>query len=566
MVYENVRHGTVITCGWIAGARKYEWVACFQHRRERGVLASRFMVSFGSRRAVLCLLRPESRDHVFSPAAESDKDSSTMATPSKVAFTVRRPTPQSRPSSSGPESDGQFKIPALPRHLRGERSGTGSPLVGSREGSDDDGDAGIVFSNGTIRKNGAKEPDSSDDDDGSVEEELVTEFDHFSVQRCVHPCHASRPGEIELTEVSTCDRFHFCLLASHNLSDKKRKAPEAALVIPSLPNPDWHEAARKRRAATGTHTARSRPSFVPDSARAVTGADGSVGGLGTRDSINSGPQLVGLQVSKRVKAEFEEGDMVRMETTTLVETTEEPKMEVEETEDQRAMRALLAGDDSSSVDIDAIPVPPLTETDALRQDVESLPECATADDYARVPVSAFGLAMLRGMGWSEGTAASKSDKGKKHGLVEPYLPQARPALLGIGAKEQEVLDDGSGKHKKRSKDKRYIPIVRRDGGEESGGSRSGTVSRRTSRSPPGRDGDEHARSRSRNGDRNREGGRDHKERDYDGRARDRDRRKEYGDRDKGGRDDREHDSRRRRDYREDGASDREGRSRRDRER
>lgn len=358
--------------------------------------------------------------------------------------------------------------------------------------------------------------------------------------------------------VSTCDRFHF---ASHNLSDKKRKAPEPALVIPSLPNPDWREAARRRRATTGTHTARSRPSFVPDSARAVTGADGSVGGLGTRDTINSGPQLVGLQVSKRLKAEFEEGDMVRIETSTLVETTEEPKMEVEETEDQKAMRALLAGDDSSCIDIDAIPVPPLTETDALRQDVESLPECATADDYARVPVSAFGLAMLRGMGWSEGTVASKSDKGKKHGLVEPYFPQARPALLGIGAKEQEVLDDGTGKHKKRSKDKRYIPIVRRDGGEESGGSRSGTVSRRSSRSPPARDGDERAsRTRSRNGDRNREGGRDYKERDYGGRARDRDRKKEYSDRDRG---DREYDSRRRRDHREDGAS---NRNRRDRER
>ncbi|KAL4073166.1 DExH-box splicing factor binding site-domain-containing protein [Scleroderma yunnanense] len=459
---------------------------------------------------------------------------------SNVSFTIRRPTPFSRPSSSGPESDGQFKVPALPRHLTGERSATGSPLVGSREGSDDDGDTGIVFSNGATRKNDANEPDSSDDD-ASVEKELVTEFDQFSVQR-----------------------------------DKKRKAPEPALVIPSLPNPDWREAARKRRAATGVHASRSRPFFVPDSARAATGADGSVGGLGTRDSINSGPQLKGLQVNKRVKAEFEEGN-VGMETATLVETTEEQKMKVEETEDQRAIRALLAGGDSSSADVTAIPVPPLTETDALRQDVETLPESATVEDYARVPVSSFGLAMLRGMGWSEGTVASKSEKGKKHGLVEPYLPQARPALLGIGAKEQEAVDDGSVKHKKRAKDKRYIPIVRKDG-EESGGSRSGTVSRRTSRSPVGRDGDEHAnRPRSRHDDRDRKDGRDHggRRKDYDGRDHDRDRRKEYSnrdedrrsgngyrDQDRGERDDRDHDSRRRRDYRED--VDRESRKRRDR--
>ncbi|KAG8221266.1 hypothetical protein J3R82DRAFT_1430 [Butyriboletus roseoflavus] len=45
------------------------------------------------------------------------------------------------------------------------------------------------------------------------------------------------------------------------------------------------------------------PSFVSDSALAKTGTDGSVGGLGTRDTINSGPQLSGLQINKRVKAE-----------------------------------------------------------------------------------------------------------------------------------------------------------------------------------------------------------------------------------------------------------------------
>lgn len=111
-----------------------------------------------------------------------------MSTPSKVSFTVRRPTPLSRPPSSGPESDGQFKIPALPRHMRGERSATGSPLAGSREGSDDD-DTGIVFSNGAVHKGDAREPDSSDDDDTKVQEELVTEFDQFSVQRCVHFIH-----------------------------------------------------------------------------------------------------------------------------------------------------------------------------------------------------------------------------------------------------------------------------------------------------------------------------------------------------------------------------------------
>ncbi|KAI6123425.1 DExH-box splicing factor binding site-domain-containing protein [Pisolithus croceorrhizus] len=436
-----------------------------------------------------------------------------MSATSKVSFTVRRPTPLSRPSSTGPESDGQFKVPALPRHLADARSATGSPLASSREGSDDE-----------------EYEESSDDDGASVEEELVTEFDQFSVQRA---------------------------------SNKKNKAPEpASLVIPSLPNPDWREAARKRRAAAKPNVTRSRPIFVPDSARATTGADGSVGGLGTRDTINSGPQLVGLQVNKKAKVELGQDIVEQTETTTttVVESAHEQSMEVEETEDQRAIRALLAGEDGSAVDIDAIPTPALTETDALRQDVDALPDCATEEDYARVPVSAFGLAMLRGMGWTEGTVASKSDKGKKHGLVEPYLPQARPALLGIGAKEQETLNDGSGKSHKKSKDKRYVPVLRRDGREDSGSSRSGTASRRASRSPPGRTGDEYSKSRSRH-DRNYGDASDRdRRRDYDDREKDRRGDDRYRERDgRRERDERDYDSRRRKDYREDSDRDRHGR-------
>ncbi|KAG1848656.1 Spp2/MOS2, G-patch domain-containing protein, partial [Suillus subluteus] len=77
------------------------------------------------------------------------------------------------------------------------------------------------------------------------------------------------------------------------------------------------------------------------------------------------------------------------------------------------------------------------------QDVADLPDVATIDDYARVPITAFGAAMLRGMGWMDSGAVTSSERVKKNALVEPYLPKSRPALLYIGAKEQEVLDDGS---------------------------------------------------------------------------------------------------------------------------
>ncbi|KAG1817526.1 DExH-box splicing factor binding site-domain-containing protein [Suillus subaureus] len=406
---------------------------------------------------------------------------------SKLSFTVRKP-----PAADDDRASEKFKLSALPRHLSSAASSaSGTPLTGSprtfssREDSDDQEESGIVFADGG-RKD---EPDSSDDEDDRLEDELVTSFNKFGAQRV-------------------------------NGKKPKTKAPTGPLVIPSKPNPDWREAARKRRAGAAR--------FIPDSAKASTGADGSVGGLGTRDTINSGPQLSGIQFGdKKVKID-----------TSTISTDEELNMTaeehvkvdvVEETEDQKALRALLDGDIDSTPQIDSIPVPP-SETDALQQDVADLPDVATIDDYARVPITAFGAAMLRGMGWVDGGAVTSSERAKKNALVEPYLPKSRPALLGIGAKEQEVLDDGSKKKKRRGDEKRYIPLESRNG--------SATVSRRASRSPERRSGGESSRRdddrERRRGDRRREDDRDtRRESDHD-RRRERDR-DDRGDRDRGDR-------------------------------
>ena len=171
---------------------------------------------------------------------------------------------------------------------------------------------------------------------------------------------------------------------------------------------------------------------------------------------------------------------------------EDIKEEEELTEDQQAIRAILAAaknpNQSDEPQIDVIPV---SEEDALRQDLSELHESATLEDYDRVPVSQFGAALLRGMGWTEGTAASrkKGADGKPKGLVEPWLPQARPALLGIGAKKKEVFDDGSGKAGKKFRpDKKYMPLlkVERNGSRNDSEDRdttSGGSSRRRSPSP-----------------------------------------------------------------------------------
>jgi G patch domain/KOW motif-containing protein len=57
------------------------------------------------------------------------------------------------------------------------------------------------------------------------------------------------------------------------------------------------------------------------------------------------------------------------------------------------------------------------------------PDVSTLEDYEKIPIEAFGAALLRGMGWKEGEAVGKN----KNGLLEPILQKPRPHLLGLGA-------------------------------------------------------------------------------------------------------------------------------------
>lgn len=345
-----------------------------------------------------------------------------------VSFTVRRPTPVSRAGSSGIDSDAEptFKVPALPKHLTSNgNSRPSSPLSKSKS------------SLGTRK---FVEPDSSDEEEENVDE-IVTGFDSFGVQRCVSASATFCPGP-QLKEGLLCNR----------LNEKK---PEGPLVIPALANKDWREVARKRKAGD---------IFIPKGGAAKTGADGSVGGLGTRDAINSGPQLAGLvKTEKRMRMDVDDEEV----KSEIVATTIETEVR-EETDDEKAMRALIASasgaDAENELTIGAIPsalnefTRPADEADAFRRDVVTRPDEATLDDYGRTPVEQFGEALLRGMGWKPGQAASR----KRTGPVEPYLPAARPALLGIGAKEREALDDGSKTKKPTRPEKRYVPLIRKE--------------------------------------------------------------------------------------------------------
>lgn len=381
-----------------------------------------------------------------------------MAATSKVSFTIRRPTPVSRAPSSGADSDAApFKVPFLPRHLaNADDSIPGSPLARSATSSPKSSIRSVYYDN--------DQDSSNEDEDDVLRDELVTEFDRFGVQRLPN-----------------------------------KAASQAALVIPAQQNRDWRDLARKRRSAA---------QYVPISAKVQTGKDGSVGGLGMKDTINSGAVLSGLQVKvpQTVKQEDNEAPAL---------VTEDIKMEDgEESEDQRALRALLAETNGIKHDgpmVDIIPTP-ISEADAYKQDVDELPDVATLDDYARVPVSQFGAALLRGMGWKEGTAATRKS-GK--GLVEPYLPAARPALLGIGAKEREVLDDGSRKKVAERPEKRYIPVIKKERDGRPLSAPAGRDERDRSRSPRQRNGVPAATSRQSSPGRRRDDDRHRERRDRD---------------------------------------------------
>ena len=436
---------------------------------------------------------------------------------SNVSFTIRRPSPVSRAASSGPDSDAgsSFKIPLLPSRILlnddSSHSTLGSPLPRSATSSPHPS---------RLAQSHIQHQHDSSDEDSAIEDELVTGFDKFGVQRCVS--FPSPPLQLfQLTKVSPA-------ITNSLNGEKKEKKP---LVIPPLKNKDWRELARKRRNGI---------QYAPPSAAAVTGKDGSVGGLGTKDTINSGPVLSGLQVKQKAVISV-------VEEVNKVEDAQDVKMEVEEeTEDQKALRAILAEANGGVHDgfvIDIIPTP-ISEADALKQDVDELPDAATLDDYARVPVSQFGAALLRGMGWKEGTSASRKP-GK--GLIEPYLPSSRPALLGIGAKEQEVYDDGSKKGgKSKRPDRRYVPVIKQERSDTpSNGTRDRSRSpRRLSTAISSRHG---SRSPDRYNGRSERRGDSRREPTYDTEGRDRDRERRRGDVRDGRRDDERDRSDRKRD-------------------
>uniref|UniRef100_UPI00358E12C1 G-patch domain and KOW motifs-containing protein isoform X2 n=1 Tax=Myxine glutinosa TaxID=7769 RepID=UPI00358E12C1 len=78
--------------------------------------------------------------------------------------------------------------------------------------------------------------------------------------------------------------------------------------------------------------------------------------------------------------------------------------------------------------------------DGGKVDVSLRPDVATEADYAAIPVEAYGLAMIRGMGWKPGEGIGKTFKQE----VKVMEHQLRPKGLGLGA-DRSALEALEGK-------------------------------------------------------------------------------------------------------------------------
>ncbi|KAK6906566.1 hypothetical protein I203_100552 [Kwoniella mangroviensis CBS 8507] len=196
--------------------------------------------------------------------------------------------------------------------------------------------------------------------------------------------------------------------------------PSGPLVIPALPNKDWR-----------AHSSSNRvPSYRPEARDPNEEVE-------THERTGDGPQKSGLRnVARPIEIEpmGEEGEEdVKPDIKTEPEVASSSGAEVKIqplTLEEQALQAILKGEVKMESEQErlrrelVIGGPnPLTEEEALKRDIDELPEMSTAEDYAAIPVSAFGEAMARGMGWNP----NSSDRTKIH---EPKL---RPALLGLGA-------------------------------------------------------------------------------------------------------------------------------------
>lgn len=234
---------------------------------------------------------------------------------------------------------------------------------------------------------------------------------------------------------------------------RKRDEPPARKVIPMSSPGDWREERKRRLGLLDKHVAGS--SSAP-----------------RRDQVDATPerafteaQQQGLVVRSRPAASAPSEDASASPGTE--ECPPEPSApEVSAPappadDDEAALRALLQGEalGTSSTSTRVISQP--NEEAMFHHDVDTRPDEPTLQDYAAMPVEEFGAAMLRGMGWKDGSGVGR----QRQGPVHAALAAKRSALLGLGAKERAPGPSPQGPPRRR--EQKYVPVVRPPGASHS---------------------------------------------------------------------------------------------------
>ncbi|KAF2108954.1 DExH-box splicing factor binding site-domain-containing protein [Lophiotrema nucula] len=204
----------------------------------------------------------------------------------------------------------------------------------------------------------------------------------------------------------------------------KKKEEEKPRIIPALPNRNWRaqaQAQRKQQAQTN----------------------------GDNVGAHKDPEVkYGLTVMEK-----REPSPDKMEVDSKPAEPVDDGLTDEQREEKAALNALLNGDSADSRTI----IPAQTEEEAFRQDYENAPEAPDLAAYEAVPIEGFGAALLRGMGWKDSDELGKNP-------TKPKEIKRRPALLGIGAKEEaavgiELGEWGTGKGKNKKMGMSYNPVA-----------------------------------------------------------------------------------------------------------
>lgn len=137
----------------------------------------------------------------------------------------------------------------------------------------------------------------------------------------------------------------------------------------------------------------------------------------------------GLSVTKKaLPSTTEEAPNSEPESTDRQKSEPRDARDENRSVDQDAIDALLGKDKGKKEKLIISGAANLTEAEALKRDYNAVGEISTIDDYEKIPDGEFGLAMLRGMGFSGNDERTKPKEVKR-----------RTHLLGLGAKEDEEI-------------------------------------------------------------------------------------------------------------------------------